>query len=125
MLIASAVVDGFLLSEAIIVAIGLVITYAKWQGNQAERIFVKCQSLILVSVDFVRKLTKWSNLGLTRPVYISTVSRLLSQSLLSSTKFRKHGITRFARKSQVEVISLSFVNINETKTHLKPPARIA
>ena len=58
MLIASAVVDGFLLSEAIIVAIDLDITYAKWQGNQAERIFVKCQSLILVSVDFVRNLTK-------------------------------------------------------------------
>ena len=73
MLIAFAVVGRFLLSEAIIIAKGLIIKYANCRGNQADGIYVISQSLNLVSVGFVRKLAKWSNSGLLLSVYISIV----------------------------------------------------
>ena len=73
MLIAFAVVGRFLLSEAIIIAKGLIIKYASCRSNQADGIYVISQSLNLVSVGFVRKLTKWSFSGLLLSVYISIV----------------------------------------------------
>ena len=73
MLIACAAVGRFLLSEAIIIAKGLIIKYANCRGNRADGIHVISQSLNLVSVSFVRKLTKWSNSGLLLSIYNSIV----------------------------------------------------
>ena len=119
-LTAFAMIDGYFQPKHVIVAIGLAIKYVKCRRAQGKGIFVIGQSLILVSVSFARKLTKWLNLGHVLFVSMYIALSLLIQCLLPATKFGKHNQIILPTKFQVQIFCLTFVKSNEAKRHLKP-----